>query len=232
MTTPAQLVDKLNTLDDVQIRGKLSIEELVRRQIERCNISIGTFDQSVFEANVRALLKMLPTRKQEEIMNNTSEFNSSIKKFVFEKWCGVNMGSMNNPVMNELNIECGFPEVPKVQRLPDGTVDWTDPNIMSPRLVEYEETDYEKLYEIILQGLQAVGLTWNIEKKVAEVGGVYKSKVPKALLDPAVKGVVDAMLEWRRVSIAEAKTKIKGAELRDRIQVINKLILTHVQMVY
>ena len=81
-----------NSIGDIEIRGKLGIEDIVRRQIDRCNFSSPYPDE--FASNVNALYDILPTHKREELEDRVLEY-SYIKKYVEygTYWCGVPLTS-------------------------------------------------------------------------------------------------------------------------------------------
>lgn len=178
-----QIVEELKSLEELTIRGHLSIEDLVRRQIDRCNLSMSGMDPSIFEANVRALLSMLPSHKRAEVMTRENDFNTTGTEYEFQYNCNMRMGTPDNPVTSD-----GLP--PNEDRS----------NVISPVPVEVERTDYEKLYEIIIESLESVGLTWNIEAKFVEHGAVVDTTVPPNITQKSAQAVVDVLLEARKKS--------------------------------
>lgn len=201
-----EVVEELKALEEVEIRGQLSIEDLVRRQIDRCNISMSGPDPSVFEANVRALMTMLPSNKYQQILSAADEYNSEIHDWQYEQWCGINMGTPDDPI----TTDGGKPKE-----------DWS--NVISPKPVSRVETDYEKLYEVILRTFEAVGLTWRVEPKVAEFGKVIRAKIPSPLVDRAARAVVDVLLRGRAKMIERANKLQSKAERRALIERANQI---------
>lgn len=211
-----EMVRELESLEEIRIRGTLSIENLVRRQIDRCNMSIAAADPSVFEGNVRALMKHLPANTHQEVLGKQSEFNSTVESYVFKETCGHNIGTVKNPFVSVP----GHPEwdflldVPKPYR--ETRMDEID--IISPIKVEETVTDYEKLYEVVLQALEGLGLTWNIEKRTVEMGKVIKTKIPDWLVNNAEQAVVDIMMKARTQDskFNEITFNLLVEELRER----------------
>ena len=59
-------MERSDIFRELEIRGELSIEELVKRQIERTNIS-ASYSQEVFGVNVEILKSLLPNTKRIEL---------------------------------------------------------------------------------------------------------------------------------------------------------------------
>lgn len=206
MSQPA-IARELGELESVSIRGHLSIEDLVRRQIDRCNVSMSGADQSIFEANVRALMTMLPSHKLSEVMKRKDEYNVKIDDWRYEENCGARMGTPSTPITSD-----GRP----------AKEDWS--NVISPVPVSYTQTDYEKLYEIIMQGYESLNLTWRVDPKVAEFGKpiVQTFPVPADVLKQATKAVVDVLLKSRASMIEKAKLLETRADRRKAVEKANQ----------
>lgn len=90
-------------LDDVNIKGKLDIEMLLFRQIERTN-QASVQDEIIFAANVNILLNMIPLNKRAEILTNEGNYTSIEQRYDYKYNCGVPMGTPEHSV-------CGSPRV-------------------------------------------------------------------------------------------------------------------------
>lgn len=180
-----EIEENLRNLESVEIRGRLNIEDLVRRQIDRCNMALGQPDPSAFESYVRGLMKMLPDHKRKEIYANENEYNEKYEDYEYQYSCGMQIGTPNAPVYV---YEPGDPEYDA-----DNLV------IYSPKLVTKEETDYEQLYELILLAFQEVGLTWEVEQKTFEIGPASppESKVDIKVIHKAEDALIDVLLDAR-----------------------------------
>lgn len=211
-----EMVKELESLEAVKIRGSLSIEDLVRRQIDRCNMSIAAADPSIFEGNVRALMKHLPTNKLKEVIGKQEEFNSTVEGYVFKETCGYNIGTVKNPFVSVP----GHPEweffldIPKPYR--EAHMDEID--ILSPIKTEETVTDYEKLYEIVLQSFEGLGLTWNIERRTVEMGRVIKTGIPDWFVNEAEQAIVKVIMKARTEDskLNEITYNLLVEELRER----------------
>lgn len=180
-----EIQENIRDLESVSIRGRLNIEDLVRRQIDRCNMALGGPDQLMFESYVRGLMSMLPIHKRDEIYENEDEFNEEIEEYVYEHSCGMQIGTPESPVL--------------VYGPDDPEYDPKKPIIYSPKLVRRIETDYEKLYELTLTALQEVGLTWEVEHKTYEAAPASppKSKVDIKLIHRVEDSIVELLLDAR-----------------------------------
>ena len=141
--------------DPVVIRGSLFPEDLVRRQIDRCNRS-ASLDYEAFCRNVEILAMNLPTWKLRELDERREEFTTTETKPVFQSVCGVQVGTIEHPKLNKHG------------------------DIVSPRTEEVEETDYYMMYRIVLGMLEESGLSWKVEQE--EVDGGKVSDTDESLL--------------------------------------------------
>lgn len=188
MSTP-DMVEQLEALENIRIKGSLSIEDLVRRQIDRCNMSISSADPEVFNSNVRALMKHLPGKKYDVIMGNSTDYNTTHESYVFKNTCGHDIGTVKNPFVTvpghpEWEFFLDIPK-PYRKRYKD------EISIISPVKVEETTTDYEKLYRIVLEAFESQGLTWRVEGRTVEMG--KKDKDPKSY-DYLVREIRDSII--------------------------------------
>ena len=81
--------------EDVAIRGRMDIEDIVRLQINRCNASAYEPDQTLFESSVKVLFDLLPRHKRDEILNEKELDYVEPKEFIEygSYWCGIPMTS-------------------------------------------------------------------------------------------------------------------------------------------
>lgn len=80
---------KANYDEDIAIRGRMDIEDIVRLQINRCNASAYEPDQTLFESSVKVLLDLLPKHQRERVIDNKKKYQE--KGFVVrytKHWCG------------------------------------------------------------------------------------------------------------------------------------------------
>lgn len=78
--------------DELEIRGRMDIEDIVKYQINRCNISSTDPNLAIFNSNVLVLLDILPAHKRQQVLNNYKEYTEEVKVDARELYCGVRVG--------------------------------------------------------------------------------------------------------------------------------------------
>ena len=129
-----------NPSDKASIPGNLDPDQIVRRQIDRCNVALTNGDEIAFGNAVRALLAMIPTEKRKEVEKERTEYEKSEPKLKYQYYCGAPMGTPEHPIMRN-----GEP--------------W------SPVTVEEVVTDHYKLYSLIMQKIEDSDLSWGKKPK-------------------------------------------------------------------
>ena len=152
-------------------RERLDISQVFLRQIDRTNFSAATKDGS-FEEYVRQTMRRLPTQWKEWVRVQADRYEKTEMVLKFRKNSGTRMGSQTDPSLRDRTKE--------VLRLEDGSVDWSDPNILSPTLAEKTTIDYEMLDEIVGEAAENAGISWQIEY-VAEDAGNYPDYVDRKI---------------------------------------------------
>jgi len=75
--------------DELEIRGRMEIEDIVKYQINRCNISATDPNPAIFNSNVLALLDNLPKHKRMEVLENKKAYGKNEETEEYEEfWCG------------------------------------------------------------------------------------------------------------------------------------------------
>jgi len=168
-----RMLEFLKSLEDRGVRGELSVEDLVRRQMERCNIAATYADPSIFEASAEILRNWLPKQKKDELDSMVEEFTTTEEKWVYKYCCGTPMGTPERPVKDR------------------------EGRIISPiKEGDVQVVDYRKMYEIILELFEDAKLTWKTEAMTAEIGRV-KEKTPNPPATPDFIGEKRDE-EWRK----------------------------------
>jgi len=142
-------------------RERLDISQVFLRQLDRTNFSAATKDGS-FEEYVRQTMRRLPTQWKQWVRAQADRYEQTGMVLMFRKNSGTRMGSQTDPCLRDRTKE--------VQRLEDGSVDWSDPNILSPTLKEKTTIDYEMLDEIVGEAAENAGISWQIEYVAEDVG--------------------------------------------------------------
>ena len=176
-----------------QYKDKVDIQFMFNNQVQRCLLNLGS---GYFPENVEALLRIIPGASFDKIQYRRKEWNPVVEEFQYEFAGPIRLGSPTEPVMEEINEWSGkeYP-IPYITIKDEETgaeekiIDWTDPHIISPRLIEKEAPDYMMLFKIILQEAEDTGLSWKTEGINSEYG-LYPSKEdldaikPEPLDDP------------------------------------------------
>ncbi len=120
------------------IKGKLDVEQLIFKQIERTAQS-AIQDESLFAANVRLLMSMLPQYKRDELKGMSDEYTSTSQTYQYKYFCGVPLGTPDHPING------------------------------SPALTDEETIDWHKLFEMIMHAFEEIGYTFKIDSQTVEI---------------------------------------------------------------
>ena len=141
-----------------QFREKPDISQVFIRHLDRTN-HIAALD---FETSVGITLATLPEHWRNWVYQNAAQYQNTELTLVYLKNCGKRMGRADAPLLED--------ERTPVRRLDDGSIDWSDPNIISPTLQEVTTVDHVKKYEIVMTAAQKAGLTWSIDPLEQDAG--------------------------------------------------------------
>jgi hypothetical protein len=134
-------------LSSASLRGKLPIGDLIRYQILKC-LEVGTEES---ENAIVTLHNMIPKSWwDDELREDVNKTEEEVTVWDYQKWCGVNMGTPNNPITSD-----GKP--------PDE--DWS--NVISPLPRTTTVTNYDELFHACLNLFDRRGLF--MEKMRTEV---------------------------------------------------------------
>lgn len=150
-----------------QYKDKVDIETIFMRQIERCLEYAGT---QFFAQSVTALQKILPPQSYLRIEDKEDMWRITRKALKYKRNRGVKMGKPDVPLL--------FDSDQPVRRFEDGRIDWSDPNIISPVLIEETIDDYQLLFQIICEEAYNIGLLWSLDS-VTKVDYVKSNIKPK-----------------------------------------------------
>lgn len=169
--------------DEIKLRGSLSPEDMVRFQINRCNITASYPDRSMYDENVLTLMRNLPSHKLFELQNQKDEYTIRTTVYQYKYACGHRMGSP--PTFDE----DGLPKHDK-DGLIIGSVyrnkpeQWNyNPNendgkpvLVSPIPMKTDIIDYDKLFELVMEKLEEAGISWKIDKIEVDGGLIRETK--------------------------------------------------------
>ncbi len=170
--------------EEVGFRENLDPEQLVRLQINRCNIMLTGGDEVTFANAVKSLLAIMPSGKRGEI--------EAIKRNYLKRHAELQKKLEDTPedeatreALQRLDEDSYIHKAPRLiyeyycgVRL--GTEQdpmlYEDGTPRSPRLEDEEIPDYYRLYTIIQNKLEEANLSWRIEQVNEEGGRIPKDK--------------------------------------------------------
>ena len=151
-----------------QYRDKLDPQYIFNNQVLRCLLSIDT---EYFPNNVEALSHLLPTASYANMTARRKEWTPIIEEFEYTYSGPIRLGTPTKPIMQKIGFSSKRYPIPYVED-EDGNreIDWSDPHIVSPKLVSREYPDYKLFFKLIWQEAEEIGLTWKTEPLNSEYG--------------------------------------------------------------
>ena len=131
-------------------KERLDISQVFLRQLDRTNFSAAAKDGS-FEEYVRQTMRRLPLNWKQWVKDQADRYTVTKPVLIIRK----GMGTQTAPALRDRTKE--------VLRLEDGSVDWSDENILSPILKEKTTIDYEILDEVVGEAAELAGISWQTE---------------------------------------------------------------------
>ena len=133
-----------------KVEERFDFADLVRRQIERCLIS-SSDPEFMFPSAVQALEALLPHElKDDQYQNDFEMAETTAPVLVFRKMGGTRLGTQKKPCLRDRREE--------VLLLEDGSIDWSNPNILSPKLKEKTTIDYYVRFEAAFNQFVRLGV--------------------------------------------------------------------------
>jgi len=146
---------------EITFKEKPDIAQVFIRQLDRTNQS-AIISPEIHQASVYQTLSNLPTLWREWVYSQEDRYTVTGPTLMYKRFSGRRIGYKNAPKLKD-------PRIP-VKRLEDGSIDWSDPNIVSPVLKEHTEIDYQKFNEVVMEAAEAAGLTWNVDEIEVDAG--------------------------------------------------------------
>ena len=143
-------------------REKLDISQVFLRQVDRTNFSAS--GEESYPGYVRQTMRLLPFEWQIYVEEAADRYTVTESVLQFTTFSGVKMGTQAAPALRDRTKE--------VLRYDDGSVDWSDPNILSPQLKEKTTIDYEKMNQVVCEAAEMAGISWQIETILGDRGDV------------------------------------------------------------
>jgi len=161
---------RFKSYEKPRVEERLDYAELVRGQIERC-LQLS-YDETLFKGSVMALESLIP----EDLRDSTyrKEFELAVTTFEDFEYTydgPIWFGTPEKPLMklkpnglDEYPVpyktildDDGKPELDE-RGAPLKEIDWSDPNIVSPRIVEKEEINWFKRFEAAFNQFVRMGV--------------------------------------------------------------------------
>jgi len=146
---------------ELTFKEKPDIAQVFIRQLDRTNQS-AVMGPEIHQASVYQTLVNLPTKWREWVYAQEDRYKITGPTLIYKKFSGRRIGSRNAPKLKNKKIS--------VKRLEDGSIDWSDPNIISPILKPHTEIDYQKFNEVVMEAAESAGLTWNVDEIEVDAG--------------------------------------------------------------
>jgi len=159
-------------------KEKIDMSQLWLMHANRTNMASGNVD-GLYDPYVSQGFRLLPSNMQTWVLNQEDEYTEKKHVFNYESDGGIRLGSEFDPLLYE--------DLTPVKRLPDGSIDWEDPNIMSPKRELKKIYDYEKFNLFIMLAAEKAGLSWNIKIHTYDDGDVKKKSKKKQSQHPLKK---------------------------------------------
>ena len=103
-------------------------------------------DEKDYGETVGHLLSTLTEDKQQWVYDQEDRYQATELTLLYRMHDGVRMGLKDAPLLEDESIP--------VRRHDDGSIDWSDTNIISPILQEVKTIDYAKMYEVIMEAIE------------------------------------------------------------------------------
>jgi hypothetical protein len=144
-----------NKDEHVEFKHNDDIQSAVFRQIQRCEQAITDGDEGAFANSVNGLFCLLPKENRKHIEDNKEKYVEIIDEPVYQYSCGHPMGTLENPVYRNLPSAWNY----------DANVNGGMPVLVSPIVEPVERTNYMKLFQLILDEFEIIGITWKTEPR-------------------------------------------------------------------
>lgn len=158
-----------NELGASAFKEKPDISMVFIRQLDRTNLAASL----TYQDAINQILANLPTEWRRWVYDQEDTYKTVEATLMYKRFGGRRLGSRNAPLLRD-------PKIPLMQHK-DGSIDWSDPNIVSPILEEISKTDYQKFNELVMDAAQLAGLTWQTESReriVVDILNLKRSKSP------------------------------------------------------
>lgn len=141
--------------EQVEFKQNVDIQGIVLQQIQKCQQTISEGDDVAFDNSVQGLLLILPKENRKHVEDNKEKYVETVEEPVYQYSCGHPMGTVENPVYRNNPPDWNY----------DRNLNGGKPVRVSPIIEIVERTDYRVLYQLVLDELEDIGLTWKAEPR-------------------------------------------------------------------
>jgi len=115
-----------------------------------------------FPDAVELLALALPLSPKLAVIKRRQDWNPIVEDFEYTYAGPIKIGSKTKPLMQKIGKSHNRYPIPYIEdEEGNKVIDWSDPHIISPKLVTKEVPDYTEYFGIILEEAENAGLTWN-----------------------------------------------------------------------
>lgn len=185
-----------SVVTDIPFKEKPDIATIFLRQLDRNN-QAALISPEVHERSTRQTMSNLPSKWRMWVKNQDDKYVDYEPRWVFKTYGGQDIGSKENPALINESIP--------VRRLEDGSIDWGDPNIISPKLdTSPPPIDVTEFNDLVYEAAESADLTWTRDELEVDAGDtlehVERKKTP---------------LWWRKLKREQDREEAEEEALQD-----------------
>lgn len=154
---------------DLAFRQKPDTATIFMLATNRKNMA-GTYD---YPSGIGVMLNNLPVKWAEWVRDQSEVWTDEREKLIYKEISGVKIGYKDDPlVWNDEHTDTGLSSEPgfTVDRLMDGSVDWSDPRIYSPYKKIEQVQNFEMKDALVHAAAEFAGLTWTVDPIEQDAG--------------------------------------------------------------
>ena len=163
-----------NIVSDLPFKEKPDIATIFLRQLDRNNQS-ALISPEIHENSTRQTRSGLPTKWREWVKSQDDKYTNYEPRWIFKTYQGHDIGTKETPYLID--------DAKPLRRLEDGSIDWEDPNIYSPKLdTSPPPIDVSEFNDLVNEAAENAGLTWSVDELEVDAGDtlehVERKKTP------------------------------------------------------
>ena len=150
-------------IGEAAFKEKPDIEGAFIRQIDRTN------QAAMLDPDLHQTLTMLPSKWRAWVYAQDDRYTNYDPRWIFKTYQGHDIGTEEEPMLRD--------DSKPVRRHEDGSIDWTDPNIYSPKLdTTPPPINFQAFNELIMEAAELASLTWQPRGESVDAGSIKKVK--------------------------------------------------------